>query len=101
MAQNFLAIEPTDKCNSGITSLDPYDGEADGKLIAGEGASRALGRKTVAFDERTAFGDIANLYRPAAPSEFDRACEQNRGPAGAPIRVTLRLISIRKLFVVA
>lgn len=101
MAQDFLAIEPADKRNSGITSLDPHDGEADGKLISGKGASRALGRKVVAFDESTVLGDIANLYRPAASSEFDRGGEKYRGPAGTPIRVTLYLLFVRKLFVVA
>jgi hypothetical protein len=101
MAQNFLAIEPADKCNSGITPLNPHDGEVDGKLIAGKRASRALGWKMVAFDESAVLGEIANLYLPAASSEFDRGSEKYRGTAGAPIGVALLLLSVRKLFVVA
>lgn len=101
MAQNFLAIEPTVKSNPGVTPLNPYDAETDREIIAAERANGPLGRKMIAFDESTAFGDIANLYRPAASSKFDRGGEKNRGPAGAPIRVTLYLFSVRKLFVVA
>jgi hypothetical protein len=101
MTQNFLAIEPTDKSNPRIAPLDPYDGEADGQLIAGESASRPLGWKMLPFDKGTTLGDIADLYRPAAAAEFDRGGEKDGGPAGTPIRVTLCLLPVRKLFVVA